>query len=459
MTVPDTTSHHTIRDVVARGMCVGCGACSVRTGGAVRVTLGSRRSYEADLGAASTLQVDEASRVCPFSDDSRNEDAIAGDRFAGLAHDPRLGYYSTIVAARLHDVDRLMGSSSGGLTSWVAEQLLQRGKVDAILHVTPSHTPDGPMFSYTTSATPEEFSTKRKSMYFATTMADIVQEVRGDGRRYAVIGVPCFLRAARLLTEQEPVLSEQLVYFLGLVCGHLKSQAFPEALAWQAGVAPSELAEVDFRVKVPGRPSSHYDVEARALDGRVGRAHTHDLVGGNWGHAMFQVNACNYCDDIFAETADVAFGDAWLPEFKTEWQGTNVVVSRHPDIDEILADQSAIWSEPLTADQAAATQAGNYRHRRVGLSVRLHDDAAAGLSVPVKRVPASLDGIDPNRVTLIRLRRTIAELSHTAFADARARSSLEVFLRTMRPWLRRYARVSRGSALARLKRRLQAKLR
>lgn len=228
-------STHTIRDVVAGGMCVGCGACSIRTGGAVRVTIGKRRSYEADLGAATDAQVEEASRVCPFSDDSRNEDAIAIDRFAGLAHDARIGYYSTIVAARLRNVDRLLGSSSGGMTSWVAEQLLTRGKVDAILHVTPSHTPDGPMFTYTSSATPEEFAAKRKSMYFATTMADLIQEIRGDGRRYALIGVPCFLRAARLLTEQEPALSEQLVYFLGLVCGHLKSQAFPEALAWQVG--------------------------------------------------------------------------------------------------------------------------------------------------------------------------------------------------------------------------------
>lgn len=446
---------HTIEDVIERGMCVGCGACSVATGGAITVTLGRRRSYEADASQAPAEALRAASRVCPFSDESRNEDAIAKDRFAGLKYDERIGYYSTLTAARVTDLDRLLGSSSGGLTSWVAEELLRRGRVDAILHVSPSHTDDGPLFSFSASDTAEEFASQRKSMYYASTMAEIVAAVRGDGRRYAVIGVPCFLRAARLLAEQDAELAGQFAYFLGLVCGHLKSQAFAEALAWQTGVAPDDLAGVDFRVKVPDRPSSHYDVAATDRHGNRTTAHTHDLVGGNWGHAMFQVNACNYCDDIFAETADVAFGDGWLPEFKMDWQGTNVVVSRHPDIDEIIADAAAVWSTPLTADQVAATQGGNFRHRRVGLSVRLHDDAAAGLSVPTKRVPASLEGIDPQRVKLIRLRRHMSDVSHDAFADARARGSLEVFLGRMRPLLKKYERVSRGSRLSRLMRRLR----
>ncbi|WP_354003125.1 Coenzyme F420 hydrogenase/dehydrogenase, beta subunit C-terminal domain [Alteromonas mediterranea] len=29
----------------------------------------------------------------------------------------------------------------------------------------------------------------------------------------------------------------------------------------------------------------------------------------DWRYAFFQPNACNYCDDISAETADIVFGD------------------------------------------------------------------------------------------------------------------------------------------------------
>ena len=77
----------------------------------------------------------------------------------------------------------------------------------------------------------------------------------------------------------------------------------------------------------------------------------------------------------------------------------NVVVTRHADADRILADgvrDGAIRLEELTVEDAARSQAGNFRHRRDGLRVRLADDLAAGLSVPRKRVDAGYEGISTN---------------------------------------------------------------
>lgn len=31
--------------------------------------------------------------------------------------------------------------------------------------------------------------------------------------------------------------------------------------------------------------------------------------------------ACNYCDDVFAECADVTCMDAWLPEYSQDHRG------------------------------------------------------------------------------------------------------------------------------------------
>lgn len=454
------TDLHTIEDVVARGMCVGCGACSVRTNGKIPLTLGRRRSYEADLSGLDSTELRQAGEVCPFSDESSNEDHIASRLFGtGLTHHPLIGHYSGLYAGRLLDEDKLLGSSSGGLTSWVAAKLLEKGHVDGILHLKSSESPDQGLFSYQTSYSVAEFTAQRKSMYYASTFAGAVESVRGDGRKYALIGVPCFLRAGRLLAQQDAELETQLAFFLGLVCGHLKSQAFAEALAWQTGVGPDELETVDFRVKAPGRPASHYDFGAQSRAGTVETRATAALLGGSWGHAMFQLNACNYCDDIFAETADVAFGDAWLPRFKADWRGTNVIVSRRPAIDEILRDADDIWLEELSAQEVADTQAGNFRHRRVGLSVRLHDDIEHGLSVPVKRVPASIDGIDGKRLRLVRLRRIIADRSHGAFARARAAGDLRVFLDEMQPLVAKYSGIEHGGTGRRINQAVRRRLR
>ena len=177
--LPPVETGHRIEEVVGGGMCVGCGACSVATGGAIPISIGRRQSLTASLEGVAESDIRLGSKVCPFSDESRNEDEIAALAMPpGLDHDDRLGAYSQIVAGRLTDDSRLVGSSSGGLTSWVATKLLERGDVDGIIHVQPGD----PLFSYQVSYSPDAVSANRKSMYYSTSFAQALQAIRGDGR-------------------------------------------------------------------------------------------------------------------------------------------------------------------------------------------------------------------------------------------------------------------------------------
>lgn len=440
---------HSIEDVVARGMCVGCGGCAVRTSGAIPVTLGRRGLYEADLGSATPAQIADADGVCPFSDASPDEDSLAEEHYGSLPADPRIGRHRSIHAARLTDDDRVLGSSSGGLTSWFLEQLLDRGLVDGVIHV--GRGDERELFGYTVSRSSEELLGSRKSMYYSTTLDDVVRGIRGDGLRYAVVGVPCFITAMRHLEAADGGLRSQVTWHVGLVCGHLKSQFFAESLAWQAGVRPDDLEAIDFRVKNPARRSYSYDylVRGRGRGERLRR--TLSALDGSWGYGAFQPEACNFCDDVFAETADVVFGDAWLPRYTDDWRGTNVIVTRRDEADEILAegrDREEVFLESLSPDLAAQSQAGNFRHRRDGLRVRLADDLAAGLSVPRKRVVPGYDRVSDQRIALIRQRRAISELSLRAFAEARRTGRLADYTAPMRSAIARYRRIeSAGKSL------------
>lgn len=403
----------------------------------------------------------EGSKVCPFTPESKNEDEIASSAFpSDLAGHDVLGKHKGVYAGRVGPSADIEGSSSGGLTSWTALELLRRNEVDGIIHVGPSETS---LFAYTVSYSAEDITSRRKSMYFATSFDEVLLGLKGNGKRYAFIGVPCFVRAARLVADGDPVLKGQLVYFLGLVCGHLKSPAFAQLLAWQTGVKPNELSEVDFRVKATGRNANDYDFGARRhgeLELRT--APTRSLVGGNWGHGMFQPEACNFCDDIFAETADVVFGDAWLPEYEKDSRGTNVVVSRNELIDNLLQDahqQKVITLENLLPDSAAKSQAGNFRHRRIGLSVRLADDAKAGLWVPPKRTAPSYRGVSRHRIRMIRQRRLISASSHKLFEIAKKRDSLEYYLKSIDPMISEYEEISKGSKFRRVAVRFRAIIR
>ena len=222
---------HRIEDVVARGMCVGCGACAVRTGGAISVTLGRYGVYGADLSAASETDRRAGGSVCPLSDESPDEDELAAEHFGALPIDDRIGRVLSLHAGRVLDDGALVESSSGGLTSWTLSRLLERGVADAVIHV--GRTEDG-RFGYVVSRSVEQQDSRRKSIYTSSTLDQVLSSIRGDGLRYILVGVPCFIRAARALARQDAVLSDQLVYFVGLVCGHLKSAFFAESLAWQA---------------------------------------------------------------------------------------------------------------------------------------------------------------------------------------------------------------------------------
>ena len=435
---------HTITDVVSRGLCIGCGACAIATDGQVPIRINKDGMYAAGPLNLTEDALAAADKVCPFSDGAMNEDAISL-----LVHDDELtnheflGRYSKTYAGRVSDQDYLEGASSGGLTSWMLGQLIERGVVDAVINV---GRQEDPLFGYEASDA-DQVIERRKSDYYSVTLDGAMQIVRDTDKKFALVGVPCFIKAARLLAEEDVVLKERLAFFVGLVCGHMKSQYFGESMAWQLGIEPPDLKAVDFRVKNPERRSSDYDFGAQSkADGQWRYRRTGDLLGGNWGYAAFQPEACNFCDDIFAETADVAFGDAWLPQYQQDWRGTNVAITRNKLADEILATGSqtgALQLEDLPAEQAAKSQSGNFRHRRLGVQVRLADDIARGLSVPKKRVEPDVNAVDAKRLKIIRTRRKLSRLSFVAYRKAREAGDLNIYMDAMNRGIKEYRRIDR----------------
>ncbi len=431
----------TIKDVVARDICIGCGACAIATGGLVSIDFDERGMHVAraeDIEALPPEMLAKADVVCPFSDIAANEDELGApqSKVTPMPVDSNVGSFLSIAAGRLNDDAQIVGSSSGGLTSWILKALLESGRVDGVVHVGGT-SEDARMFNYQVSFSAEQVDAHRKSLYYSTSLDQAFETVKAHpGKTFAIVGVPCFIKSARLLAKNDAVLGNCLKYFVGIVCGHMKSAFFAESNAWQLGVPPGDVQKVDFRVKIPGKKSSQYNFAAEeGTDDQAKMMRTSQLVGGNWGHNFFQPNACNYCDDVFAETADIVFGDAWLPKYSEDWRGTNVIVARNKELVELLqqgSDQQKISIENLSLADAVRSQGGGLRHRRAGLSVRLQDDVDQGLHRPQKRVAPSHEGIPEWRIKLIRQRKRLAERSFETFIEAKKTGDLETFLTKMR---------------------------
>ncbi|WP_197277265.1 Coenzyme F420 hydrogenase/dehydrogenase, beta subunit C-terminal domain [Sphingomonas profundi] len=425
------------RDVAAAGLCIGCGGCAGGAGAMGWDRFGQLKPE----GAWAAEAMPALSRICPFSPDARDEDAIAADRFPQPAHrDPLIGSFETAYVGHVAEGGFRAGGSSGGMVSWVAAELLRLGLVDGVAHVAPADpVGDGRFFGYRMSRTEGEIGQGARSRYYPVEMSAMLAEIRAVPGRYAVVGVPCFIKAVQLLRAEEPVLHERIAFTLGLFCGHMKSARLVDSFAWQLGAPVDQVRAVEYRRKDPDRPANWYTAHLTLADGTARWQDWWHLVDGDWGAGFFQNPACNYCDDVVAEAADIAFGDAWVEPYSSDGRGTNVVIVRRPEVQRIVAD--AVAEGRLALDEVDAafisgTQAAGFRQRREGLGWRLR---VAPPRLPLrKRVAPGGRDLPFRRKLVYASRLCISAGSHRIFALARATGWHGLYLGWARLSLRTY---------------------
>ncbi|RST30416.1 coenzyme F420 hydrogenase [Sphingomonas ginkgonis] len=428
-------------DMVRSSLCIGCGSCvSVEPEAVVRFDRYGQYKPDGPDSWYHRRSADLARR-CPFSPGAANEDLLAWSRFAAArSADGRIGRFeSAWVGAAAEPPFRAQGSS-GGLVSWVAADLLASGVVDGVAHVVPTDpTETGRFFDYQISRSREQLLEGAKSRYYPVELSRVLRQIRATPGRYAIVGVPCFIKAVHLARRAEPLLAQRITHTLGLFCGHMKSARLVESFAWQLGAPLEAVRAVDYRLKDEGRPANWYRAHLDLADGSARGEDWWNLADGDWGAGFFQNPACDSCDDVVGETADIAFGDAWVEPHSSDGRGTNVVIARSRGFDAMLRrgiEESRLVLEEVDADYIARTQAAGLRHRREGLAYRLTWERDGPVR-PVKRVAPSAE-LPLRRKLVYRMRAAIARNSHrlallahrtgrTSLYTAWARRSLKLY--------------------------------
>ena len=426
-------------EIVRSGLCIGCGSCAAAQPSASMAwdkdgflrPRGPREWYEAPS--------EYLTRSCPFSPGAANEDVIGAERFPHAAAEASIGRFEAAYVGHVADQPFRDRGSSGGLTSWVAAELLRTGAVEAVAHVVPTLPEEsGRFFDYRLSRSVEAVMEGAKSRYYPIELSRILREIRSTPGRYAIVGIPCFIKAINLLRRADPVIAERVTHTLGLFCGHMKSAAMVESFAWQLQSEYRHVRAVDYRKKDSGRPANWYRAQLRCDDGSAAEQDWWHLADGDWGAGFFQNPACDWCDDVVAETADISFGDAWVEPYSADGRGTNVVVVRSKPMTQLIEAARAdgrLSLEPVGPEFVVQTQAAGLRHRREGLAYRL-SRRRSGI-MPIKRVTASAD-LPLRRKLVYRMRYEIARWSHRMFRLARALRRPAIYLVWARSSLRVY---------------------
>jgi coenzyme F420-reducing hydrogenase beta subunit len=432
--MPKSLSNNVCTRTVEQDLCIGCGVCAGLCP-ADNLVMGWKSEgllQPADQGRC-LPKCRLCLEACPFQNHPENETTLAQARYAnisGIRQTPETGYFLGAYVG--HAGECRERGASGGMASWFLATLLERGIVDKVICVLPN-TKAERLFAYGVASSPDEVRAGAKSAYYPVELSQAIRSVLGEEKRYAVIGLPCTLKALRLAMLTDKRLRERAVVLAGLVCGQTKSRAFSAYLARSHAIAPEQIRSFSFREKIASSSALPYFARITSTANSVCLPWP-GLYSQTWLSGEFTPRACRFCDDVFAEVADVAFMDAWLPRYAKESRGTSIVLARSQKARELIEDglaRAKISVGPIAIGEVIASQAAVVEQKRTQLAHRLWM-AGKKADVLQKRVAP----IRPSwlKRQILAAREDVRATSHAAFgaADSGGEDRLERYHAQMR---------------------------
>ena len=366
-----------VNRVVARGLCSGCGVCvGICPYGTIKMTTLENGDLSPVLFGQCREKCDICLRICPFVNgfhDPRemNDKLFKGKNTEGDVFDENIGWHLRSVVGYSTTNSQRLRSSSGGLASWCIEALFSRDLVDRAAVVRLSKERQPSLFEFFMADSVEDIRSASGSFYHPVELSKIIKKILSEkDKRWLIIGVPCLCSAVR----NSKILRKSVVFVFGLACGMYQNTMYTEMLLSKSDIKKSRVAKINYRKKSEG-PADNFLFTAMDNNGKQGIAIPYKglplFLGLN---GYFRLNACNFCMDVFAETADVCFMDAWLPEYFSDSMGTSLVVVRNKEIDELLRNGESVgelWLKEILATQTVKSQQGHVRRKRQLITMRL----------------------------------------------------------------------------------------
>lgn len=453
--------------VISNGYCIGCGACASLENSAFEVHIDEYGLLGAKdmLPTQSNCDSIDYTKVCPFSEKSLNEDQLAAKLFPGSTHKSgKLGNYEACYGGHVNEGSYRKNGTSGGIVKWIGVKLLEANEIDYFIQIYPAKTNGTTadnLFEYHIVSSIEEISRGSKAAYYPVSMQNVLRQIRKTPGRYAITTVPCYSKAIRLLQENDKVFAERVKFTIGIICGGMKSANYAKFIAMQYPIEPSNLLGIDFRKKDLTTPANHQSSEITFIKNATNTVEktsksNSEICGLDYGMGLFKPKACDYCDDVVAETADISVGDAWLPEFTKDAKGDSVVVIRNKNIAALVESamkEGLVDFKKLSERDVIASQAAGFRHRREGLSVRIENKIKSDSWVPPKRnsvLNLNQRKVSEKRRKIYKLREKISTESHSVFHAALKNKDFEIFRSWLEPIILEYKTANKPTLLEKI---------
>ena len=111
--------------IVKNNACVGCGSCANKK---INIKLNKFGLYQPIVNEDSIDSFN--SKICPFSDNSLNEDAISKKYYSkNEFKDDFIGYYKKLYVGHVRNDKIRSVTTSGGIITWLLNELVKKKKM------------------------------------------------------------------------------------------------------------------------------------------------------------------------------------------------------------------------------------------------------------------------------------------------------------------------------------------
>ena len=318
-----------------------------------------------DCGISRSSEPKRCGRACQFiaPDYPALESRVHGRaRDPGRTDETFFGPFQRMLRASLSPPKA--GAQWTGITTRIAERLLETGAVDAVLTMRPDEADAWKPVPVLVTRAEDMAGCRGMRMGYAPLLALLEPAIALGYRRLAVIGIPCQVYALRAL-EQE--LGFERLYVIGTPCSDNttteKFHAFLDLVGEQLSVAPSTITYLEFR--------ADYRVELRFADGSTKLIPFLQLPISKLPSDFFPLT-CRTCVDYTNVLADITVG--YMGGQGEQW--LLVRNDRGAELLGLLGDEVRVSSPGSAGKRAGAVKGflGNVERAAGGLPLRRMPD-------------------------------------------------------------------------------------
>ena len=217
------------------------------------------------------------------------------------------------------------------------------------------------------ATTPEEIFSAIGSKYCPVPIAESLEKLE-DGKRYALVGLPCHVYGVRKLAEFSPKIRNAVRLYVGILCGGMPSYARTQYLLRTYNMEKENIERFEYREGGwPGRlliRSNQKEVSVKYPE----------YWKGVFGY--FQPYRCTVCHDGFNEFSDISCGDAWHPDIiGKDDEGTSLVITRTIIGEQLVQEafrKGYIQITPIESQDVIRAQRGLIWYKYLTLRARVN---------------------------------------------------------------------------------------